>query len=189
MTTEESTDIIKDKWWHRLLRVLMYGSTGIALFSAGLFFLFDNDDYGYRYVYSFEPDYELVKGEETICLHRYGDMIECGHFDTVTELGTHYQNVNESGRKISESGPRVDRKSKRTYTTAELDAMEQEAAEMDSNIIRDLENGKIRYRRTIYWDAAPIALSIAKTVGIAALWYVFALMSYKTVLFIAYGRR
>jgi len=187
MKTEESTDIIKDKWWHRLLRVLMYCSTGMVLFIAG-FFLIDEYDYGYKYVYSFEPDYELVKGWETICSPGYGDMIECGGLSTINALLGHYEDVRISGNKISEPVPRVDEKSKRRYTTAELDEM-QSSIERNVNVLRDLGNHKIRSRRTIVWNAEPIALSIAKTIGIAALWYVFALMSYKTVLFIAYGRR
>ncbi len=58
---------LEKKWWHRLLSVIIYGSTiclAILLFIS----LFSSSSWKKTvFTYSFEPNYNMSKGEESIC--------------------------------------------------------------------------------------------------------------------------
>lgn len=181
MTTEEAVKIdayVPERWWHRLLRVLIYGSTCVVFGIAGLIFMYDSANYSYSYAYSFEPNYKQAEGEEKICYYyEETDSIHCGGLNTLRDLTNQIKAIaGEVPEDISAARPK---ESSLREALREIDAAQQ--------IINDLKDEKIRYRRISHLETGTLAKSIGITLGISTLWYLFALLLYKVTLYIAYG--
>src|SRR5690348_8692068 len=94
--TDKAENYVEEKWWHRLLRVLMYASTCLALAFAGFLLLDSSDNYTYSYTYSIEPDYESADGDENTCSYlEYSSSrsVHCGAFTTVSGLMGLYKDM------------------------------------------------------------------------------------------------
>jgi hypothetical protein len=92
-------DELESRWWHRLIKVLIYGSTILILvFSISTFF--DNIDSWNnpdpKYIYSFEPGYEEAFGFSKPCTFLPENSeehisIKCGYIDeSVSKNPVHF---------------------------------------------------------------------------------------------------
>ena len=183
----EQEEHVAEKWWHRLFRVLMYGSTCGVLLIAGAVVVYDTDNYSYSFTYSFQPNYEQIKGVERTCEYFDADFPPCEDWEI--ELGdiiTRYRESRDSTSRDSlqealEHPPTV--KPDRTSIEEQFIAYK----EARNLIIEELKNRNVRYRRATHWKTGPLMQSVGLTLGIAALWYLFTLMLYKVILYIAHG--
>jgi hypothetical protein len=195
---QKGNHYIDEKWWHRFLRVLMYGSTCVALAITGFLLVDDSANYTYSYSYSFEPNYEQAEGVESTCSYHEGlNLLSCGGVNSLDDIIIRYRTVNESTSQGS--NPRLTAKNDKEQSplidTIAKDRNLDEAtrfhllSQIDSSyeIVKDLKTGKIRYRQATHWNAGPLAQSVGLTFGIAILWYFVTLVIYKVILFIAYG--
>ncbi len=83
------------KWWHRLVNVLIYGST--IIFATLILFISFSDSYWKKYSYtsySFESNYSTAKGKEVDCYFygysRVAPSIDCGDLHNSTDFLNRY---------------------------------------------------------------------------------------------------
>jgi len=104
-------DILKNKWWHRLANVLIYGSAIIlAIF---LLLIIPFSDYStwqnYKYTYSFEPNYNTADGTETNCDfydHEYtAPGIYCGDISNSTDFLIRYRKARSNYKSSIQNQP------------------------------------------------------------------------------------
>ncbi len=176
--TVKSGAYVTEKWWHRLLRVLVYGSTCVVFGIAGLILMYDSANYTYSYVYSFEPNYKQTEGEEKTCYYYEGiGSIQCGALYTLGNLAK--QMKSSAGELTGDINDTPPKDLSLREALQELDAEQQ--------LINDLKAEKIRYRRTTHIEAGTLVKSVGISLGITTLWYLFALLLYKVTLYIAHG--
>lgn len=122
--------------------------------------------------------------------------IECGDIRSVNDLLKYYARVmaynNDSFPESvpltfveQEDGSWVRHNSSdgRRYTKKEVDTVFQKV----DGFKKDFENNRIRVRRTRHYEIWPVVMTVGKTSGIVATWYILTFIAYKTTLFIVYG--
>lgn len=104
-----SEHAFKQKWWHRLLKVLIYGSTIIlALFIAGLVYG-DSSWKHYQYTYSFEANYANASGVEENCrfitytTSYLSPTIDCGEYWSSTDFLNKFTSARGTLDQLNES--------------------------------------------------------------------------------------
>jgi hypothetical protein len=122
-------------------------------------------------------------------------LIKCGDIQSVNELVRYYAHVMADGDSFPESVPlifvkqadgtwvRHNSSEGRRYTKEEVDRLYRKI----DGLKQDFENGRIQARKTVSIEMWLIVKTIAKTVGIVAIWYLFVLILYRATLFIVYG--
>lgn len=187
---------LENKWWHRLIVVLIYGSTIAVFIYIGVnisinIFRKDFKWESYHYIYSFEKEYNAAKGTEENCDIRKDEntvYISCGDIKTKTEL------LN----KIAESKGQGDELVKRRFSYGHfvnrpslselMDAAEKFDNDMVLNGIKngDFQNLRVKINSHIrYFEILwPVFLLVVFTI----LWFIFLYsIIYRTVLYVIYG--
>jgi hypothetical protein len=74
---------VENKWWHRLVRVLIFGSTIVVAIFAITFFISNSEiwkQYSYP-AFSFEDNYSTTKGKEVNCFIDFKPTgVTCGEY-------------------------------------------------------------------------------------------------------------
>jgi len=223
-----SSGDLMEQWWHRLLRVMMYGSTVVVFALTGVALV--PSEPHITYSYSFDPYYDLRPGASTPCRYvRSADKLDCGAFTNSKEFVSHlleikgfkaYEAEKSNGAAIYLSDCRkraiqsrineVHRKDLSPDERKKLDQIVQLAKQLGWAIPdrskRDspyhaalapcsdaelaelfLKAHGISYRMDKHWNIAGLTKGILYTLGISALWFLLALVSYKVILFVAHG--
>lgn len=187
---------LENKWWHRLVVVLIYGST-IAVFLFLLMLALQeilNKDFKwklYEYTYSFEKGYNTAKGKEEKCNIRKNEdtvYVSCGDIKTKTEL------LN----KIAESKDKVDELVKMRFSYVHFEKRPSlselmEAAEKFDNdmILNGVNNGdfqNLRVKVNSQTRYLVIPASVFFAIVLAILWFIclYSIL-YRTALYVIYG--
>jgi len=91
-------DELESKWWHRLIKVLIYGST-IAVFIICISSFIDDinswNNPDPKYIYSFEPKYSETFGFSRDCTFNSENnenilFVDCGNVNKKSYNGTYY---------------------------------------------------------------------------------------------------
>lgn len=163
------TMTVPEKWWHRLLRVFLYGSTGILALAALVFLA--GQSRGYSYAYSFEEGFQQAPGRETPC--SFPGYVECGEFGSAADFVAYYVEVKKEGQpRVSEA---IRELRKRGYGDYEL------AKHL-------IEDGDLRVRETLAWNPNLFIKGLPIVAALVGGWFLLALFLYRVILYIAHGR-
>ncbi len=169
-TQTRGPQVVSERWWHRLLRVLIYVSTFLVLSCSGLFLSFDPANYTHSYSYSFENDFKTFQGEEDTCLsYRQDELLSCGELRTPAELLARLTNARHS------RGLGADRDFPEALVASAV-----ELGEL-------LDRGGIKYRHAEHWKLSELAKVVGLSLVISILWYLCFVLLYKVILFIVHG--
>lgn len=192
-------DEIQDKWWHRLVNVLIYVSTGVVIVIAATT-LFPDKFFWEKYSYttfSFEPNYSESNGRSIYCeYHDYPDnYFMCGDHS----LPDIIKRFNKVMRDKYGAGIECTKLKQETVGTSawEWQSVMCEAENSDvypvhiqghENETKDFYgNTSVKAIRIIDWG---ILLNYAGVVSsIALAWFIFwESIVYRILLYIVYGR-
>jgi len=171
------------RWWHRLISVLIYGSTiTFFIFSlVGIAVLIGSKDWKIDYyIYNFEDKYLEVKGKERTCSFYTGftsPIINCGDLKNSTDF---LEKIN------------------RTNTAIESLKILRETR-TDDEIVKEIintrkVNDKISYKvlTTIKYKTFSLYLLyiFGSSIFLSIIWFIiWESVIYRTLLYIIYGRK
>lgn len=191
----------KDKWWHRLALVLIYGSTIVVAIFLAVLLISEEGDYwvseSYT-AYSFEQEYATAKGKEVDCKFSatsLGDLppvsiFNCGNISSDTEFLEKYARARGTYEKLEENREQINS----TLASGGLLGRIQRANATDDKIMVQLiQNGEldnIKVKRAVSVDYASFFGNWGVYLLLVLVWFVFwESIAYRTILFVAYGRK
>jgi hypothetical protein len=179
----ESSDIAParkyalETWWHRLLRVLIYGSTLLLCFFFVQKAVIESSQHQ-RYSYSFEKDYGTVKGSEYNCtVDENSKLVLCGDLNDPDQLLIKYTSIRGSE-------PAKDGKGTVNEAIQELRRRGFSAFDLAKLIV---EGRKIRYKAEERYNIQELMSGLGMALLIGGAWYLTALLVYKIILYVVYG--
>lgn len=168
-----------DKWWHRLVNVLIFGST-VAVFVIYLF-LFFSDEFNWKKniytAYSFESNYDKAKGKEQNCsfvtLSSDFISIACGDIFNASDFLTRYSKAKGTYEKLQQL--KIDKN------------IDEEKILRGGIKSRDFDNIKVKKDTIVLYKDLFIFLSLLLLLLFC--WFVFwESIIYRTIIYIIYGR-
>lgn len=196
----------KDKWWHRLALVLIYGSTIVGAIFLGILLVTEESDNWAKYsytAYSFEEGYPTAKGKEIDCkfpVTSLGDLplisiFHCGDFSSDSEFLERYSRARDTYDRLQglreEKAPSLSF-SKRKLQYSELSSIQKNR--IDDGIMVELiqsgEMGDVKVKRVMSFEYATFlgnwGLYLVGLLG----WFVFwESIVYRTLLYVVFGRQ
>ncbi|OGL75746.1 hypothetical protein A3E96_00330 [Candidatus Uhrbacteria bacterium RIFCSPHIGHO2_12_FULL_46_13] len=188
----------KDKWWHRLALVLIYGSTvAVAIFFAVLLISEESDNWVTKSytAYSFEEGYETAQGKEMDCRFSVLELsrspvsfFRCGDFSDTTEFLEEYSRARGTYARLEEL--RLPRSGSGLY----LPVADRQGKKTDEQImvqlIQDGELDNIKVKQTTSFEYLSFFGNWSVYLLIVLGWLIFwESVVYRTILYIAYGKR
>ncbi|PJA08456.1 hypothetical protein COX69_02330 [Candidatus Falkowbacteria bacterium CG_4_10_14_0_2_um_filter_48_10] len=188
----------KDKWWHRLALVLIYGSTIVgAIFLGSLLVTEEAGNWVTKSytAYSFEEGYETAQGKEMDCKFSVLELsrspvsfFRCGDFSDTTEFLEKYSRARGTYAQLEEL--RLPRSGSGLY----LPVAERQGKKTDEQImvqlIQDGELDNIKVKQTASFDYVSFFGNWGIYLLIVLGWLVFwESIVYRTLLFIVYGKK
>ena len=181
-------EYVSEKWWHRLLKVVIYISTIIVLFLSAAILYDSFKVVSYTYSYSFEEGYDKFKGKEYDCkTYSYLKYISCGKgtisasdFNQLFLLSLQielkrYKGKNQKKYKLVKKIIALYKKKKQLM---ESDHKFSEYIIINKKVKRK-EQRHINYKNSI----SLVGVSLA----IGAGWFIASMILYKLILYIAHG--
>ena len=174
-------DWAPERWWHRLLRVLIYVSTFLLLVVSGAI-VADRAEY-FTYAYSFEPEYSTVSGigSEETCRVSDSDYLSCG--DSAEQLIERYL-------KAKGTLPAAKRWPKYKTVSALIDEFRKNVTK-DSYTVRfiveEVEEHGVTYKTVRRWRQKKLLRGAGVAVGVTCGWLVLCLFGYKVLLYVVHG--
>ena len=167
---------VTEKWWHRLLKVSLYGSTALVLVVIGMIQL--GSARYYTYSYSFENAYENAIGNENDCtVYEYSKDVSCGDLRNSKQFVTQYLIAN--GEKRTKNGK---------LTIREAIALSKKEGHSDFDLSRYfIEDQKIRYKMQQHYNSKELISGFGYTLIVGGIWFIVGLIGYKILLYIVHG--
>jgi hypothetical protein len=155
MQAAESSDkkrYAEEKWWHRLLRILLMYLPALFVFVFLCLLTWDGARY-YTYSYSFESSYAKADGDESNCnIYESSESIGCGELGTPKQFMDKWLSVR--GFEKNKRGELMN------------DAYQQAKKEGFSDFVMAkavIEEGKTKYKRLTQRDYVMLASGIGWT--------------------------
>ncbi len=176
LDNKPTRDYVPETWWHRLLWVLIYGSTALVLVVIGMMQL-DGATY-LTYSYSFEKTYDAIRGDETDCsVYEYSKDVWCGELKSSQVFIERY---------LIENGNDLIKNKKLTVRDAVELSKREGLSNFDlaSYLIKDQ---KIRYKTQDHYDKAKLLSGIWTTFAAGMAWLLIGIVGINLLLYIVYG--
>lgn len=197
----------KDKWWHRFVLVLIYGSILVlVIYLAALFVTEEGGDWineSYT-AYNFEQGYATAKGKEIDCsvsvFESAGRLptlaaarFRCGDIDSNTEFLDRYAQARGTTERLQELRGLQDEQT-RSY----IPVAERQETKTDNEIMVELiqsgELSDLKVKRTLAFDHGAFfggwGLYFLLVLVLVLSWLVFwESIVYRTILFIIFGKK
>lgn len=199
----------KDKWWHRLALVLIYGSTIIVAIFLAILLISEEGEYwvseSYT-AYSFEQGYEIADGKEIDCKFSVFEsssgrlspisIFRCGDLTSDTEFLNRYVQARGTSERLQELRgdqgiTELDFSAfKKNYVPVAERSKTQSDDEIMVELIQSGELNDVKVKRALSFDY----ISFGGNWGVYLLlilgWLVFwESIVYRTILFIVYGKK
>ncbi len=165
------------KWWHRLANIVIYGSTIFVVIFILSLILTGSSWKRINYTYSFESNYNIISGEESVCKFTksgfFDPIINCGNIANPTDFLNKYAEAIRNGNMLIElkAGSKI-------YNNQLLDKLI-DAGKFDN--IKVKSSYEIIYSRLFRNFGIGVLLIFA--------WFVFwESIIYRVILYVVYGK-
>lgn len=191
----------KNKWWHRLALVIIYGSTILlAVFLATVLISEEGDRWAsYSYTaYSFEKEYPTAKGSEVDCKFSATSLgnlppvsiFHCGDLSSDSEFLDKYSRARGTYEELQQMRKEINA----NYATQGLSGLLNRANATDDQIMTRLIQGdeldNVKVKRTLSVNFASLLENWGLFTLLVLGWViVWESIVYRTLLFIAYGKK
>lgn len=200
----------KDKWWHRLALVLIYGSTIVGAIFLGILLVTEESDNWAKYsytAYSFEEGYLTAKGKEIDCkfpVTSLGNLplifFHCGDLSTGSEFLEKYFRARGTYDRLVElrKGPenlvKLDLTAlKRNYVpVAERPGYEGTKSDIEImvELIQSGEMDDVKVKRIMSFEYATFLGNWSLYLLLVFGWLIFwESIVYRTLLYVVFGRQ
>lgn len=172
-----------ERWWHRFVGVLIYGSTIVIFIFSLLFFVGDSSWREFSYAYNFESGYTLFDGTVEECnfyinpISNYASIRNCGDINT-SEFLERYTLARGTYEKLSEARSKgySDNQIVFTYLNHLKDG------KFNGEVIESKTHMEIKY--------STLFAFLGILLGIAIGWFIFWYsIVYRVILYIIYGKQ
>lgn len=201
----------KDKWWHRLALVLIYGSTIVGAIFLGSLLVTEEADNWARYsytAYSFEEGYLTAKGKEIDCKFSatsLGDLplisiFHCGDFSSDSEFLERYSRARGTYDRLQElreeKAPSLNLQAlggeSRKIQWNNLSSTQKNRID-DGIMVELIQSGEmddVKVKRVLSFDYASFFGNWGVYLLLVLGWLVFwESIVYRTLLFVVYGKK
>lgn len=201
----------KDKWWHRLALVLIYGSTIVgAIFFAALLISEEGEYWASESytAYNFEQRYEMADGKEMDCkfsASSLGDLppvsiFNCGDFSSDSEFLEKYSRERGTYERLQEvreeKSPSINLQalggSIRKIEWDNLSSMQKNRID-DEIMVELIQSGElddVKVKRVLSFDYTSFFGNWGLYLLLILGWIVFwESIVYRTLLFVVYGKK
>lgn len=180
---------LEHRWWHRLAKVLIYGTTGLVFVLIFFIIIFSTSYSSKTYTYSFQPSYVSTRGEEYPCSFSSLNIgfvnypvVNCKGIDTSSKL------VN----LLEQYQPNTNI----TDAIAGLRACDHggECLSTDAEVVSALANNNslvgIKVKELTTIDYLRLSRDFISCLLIVGLWFIFLeSIIYRAIVYVIYGKR
>jgi hypothetical protein len=186
---------LENKWWHRLIVVLIYSSTIFVFLFIGMnIFNYLRGEFkwkSYNYTYSFEKEYSTARGKEENCdIRKTGDTIfvSCGNIHNKTQLLNMIAESKSRGDELVQKRFSYVHFEKRPSLSELMEAAEKFDNDMVLNGINngDFQDFKVKIHSHIRYLDILSLVSIIIMAPIGWLIFFYSIL-YRTALYVIYG--
>lgn len=201
----------KDKWWHRLALVLIYGSTVVVGIFLAVLLVSEEGEYWVNEsytAYNFEQGYETANGKEMDCKFSASSFFDlppvsifrCGDFSSDSEFLESYFRARDTYERLQEvreeKSPSINLQAlggesgKIQWNTLSSIRKNRIDSEIMVELIQSGELDKVKVKRAVSFEYASFFGSWGLYLLFMLGWLMFwESIVYRTILFIVYGKK